>query len=123
MTSRVLPAAEYERLADSYLAPLRHAIPAEARVVVVEHEGQIVASWLAFKQTHLEGCGIAAEYRKNPAVVLHLMRGMRAALRELGANRVFTAAEDDQVRQLLAHLGAARLPGDHYVMEASCLSE
>ena len=123
MTHRILPASEYARLETTYLGPLRHAIPADARVVVVENDdGRIVASWLAFKQVHLEGCSLAEDYRRNPAVVRHLFQGMQDALGELGAARVYTAAVDDQVRRMLRKMGASQLDGDHYVMEATCLS-
>jgi hypothetical protein len=123
MTHRILPRADYARLDGTYLAPLRRAIPEQARVVIVEDEqGQIIASWLAFAQVHLEGVNIADDYRHSAQVVRHLLRGMREAVDELGASRVTSASDTEMVTDLLLHMGAEPLPGQHFVMEASCLS-
>ena len=115
MTSRILPPAEYARLADTYLAPLLEALPHDTQVVVVEDDGVIVAHWALMLLPHCECAWLHPLYRKNPAVVRRLYVGMVRAARDRGVSRVMTAAIDDEVRGLLAHLGAERLPGDHYV--------
>jgi hypothetical protein len=115
MTSRILPVAEYDRLADTYLAPLRDHFPAQTSVIVVEDGDRIVATWALMLVPHVEGVWTHPDYRHNPAVIRHLLTGMRREARAWGVSRVMTGAMDDTVRGLLAHLGAEPLPGDHYV--------
>ena len=124
MTQRILPRDEYYKLRDTYLAPIAAALPSSARVIVVEEGETIVATWALLFVPHVEGVWTHPDYRKSAAVVRHLVTGMRAELRESGVDRVYTAAVDDEVRKLLQHFGAEKLPGDHYVMEATlCPSE
>jgi len=40
---------------------------------------------------------------------------------ERDADTLATSAIDDDVKKLLAKLGATKLEGDHYVMRKSCL--
>jgi len=122
VTARILPRTEYARLADTYLSALRDVIPDEARVVVVEDDdGRIVASWMAFRVVHLEGCSVAEDQRGNPAVLRRLLGMMHRALGELGAVRVMTAADSDHVASLLFKLGAVPLPVEHFVLEVTAL--
>jgi hypothetical protein len=116
MTHRVLPAAEYDRLADTYIAPVVPGLGAETQIVVVEDGDVVVAHWALMTLPHVECAWIHPLYRKHPAVVRHLLVGMRQTARDAGVIRVMTAAIDDEARQLLRHLGATKLEGDHYVL-------
>jgi N-acetylglutamate synthase-like GNAT family acetyltransferase len=117
MTTRLLPPEEWARLAGTELDGVWANLPASARVVVVEdEEGRIVGCWSLFSVLHVEGVWIAPEHRGRSAVARRLLVGMRHQARDMGASGVCTAAVSDDVRALLDHLGAARVPGDHYVM-------
>lgn len=126
MTSRILPPSEYDRLADTYLAPLRGCFPAQTSVIVVEDGAQIVGTWALMLVPHVEGVWVHPAHAGKAAVVRHLVTAMRREARAWGVSRLVTAAVDDRVRDLLAHLGAEQLPGDHYVWpltEDVCRSE
>jgi hypothetical protein len=117
MTRRLLPAAEWSKLAGTELGAVWHALdPATAYVVVVEDGDAIVGCWLAFPQWHLEGCWVAPQHRKRGRVFPLLLDTMRGLLQGLGAKTVMTASVSAEVTHLLAHLEAVKLPGDHYVV-------
>lgn len=116
MTHRILPTGEYERLPDDFRAVVLAAPVGDVQVIVVErYDGEIVAHWAMVRIPHVEGVWIAPDYRKQPAVVRHLMVGMQSAARVWGVSRVTTAAVDDDVRRLLRHFGAEEILVDGIV--------
>jgi hypothetical protein len=117
MTSRMLPPDEWPRLAGTEAETLwPHLDPANAQVLVVEHEGQIVGTWTVMRMVHVECVWVHPAYRGTFGVVKRLLRGMRAAARTWGARTVLTGAMTDQVRGLITSLHGVRLPGEHYVI-------
>lgn len=116
MTSRVLPPAEWPRLAgteaEGFVAHLTDA----ARVVVVEHDGAIVGCHVLQPVLHAEGLWIHPEYRKKASVARRLWSTVRQTAREtFGVQWVATGAASDDIRGLLEHVGAVKLP-DHYMV-------
>jgi len=116
MTARLLPREEWAKLHGTELDAAVPYLPEPTHVVVVEQDGQIVGCWALMSYLHVEGLYIAPEHRKRGRVGWRLWQAMRDLVRSQGASVVLTAALSDEVRTLLAHVGATKLPGDHYVL-------
>jgi N-acetylglutamate synthase-like GNAT family acetyltransferase len=123
VTSRILPPAEWPRLAGTEAEALwPHLDPANAQVLVVEQDGEIVGTWTLLRIVHVECVWIREDCRGRFGVVKRLLSGMRAAARQWGARTVLTASLTDQVRSLVTSLGGQPLPGEHFVipLEGPC---
>lgn len=117
MTTRVLPYAEWPRLAETEAGPVwPHLNPAKAEIVVVEKDGQIVGCQIVMTVKHLEALWIAPAFRQRSSVGRRLWDAVKRVARADGSTAAFTSACDDRVRGLLAHVGAQQLPGDHYLV-------
>lgn len=117
MITRILPQAEWPRLAETEAGPVwPHLNPAHAQVLVVEHQGQIAGCWVLMHVLHAECLYIAPAYRHRPSVGRRLLVGLTRLATDAGMGGVWTAATSDAVRHLLEKFGAARMPGDHYIM-------
>lgn len=117
MTSRILPPEEWPRLAGTELeTSWPHLDPANAQIVVVEHEGVIVACWALMRVVHVEGVWIAPAHRGTLGVVKRLLTVMRGCARAWGASYVWTGAITDDVRGLIGRLGGKPIPFDCYAM-------
>jgi len=114
MTTRVLPPEEYPRLAGTEAEGL--AVPGSAQVLVVEDGDRIAGCWILMPILHVECLYVAPEYRKRASVARRLWIGMKRLVRDAHGSAVMTAAASDEVRDLLAHVNATKVPGDHYVM-------
>ncbi len=122
MITRVLPKEEWPRLRGTEAETVWPFLDAErASVIVVEDEGLIVGCHILMYVLHAECLWIAPEHRGRSSVARRLWSGVQRAVMSTGAKSIMTAACDDRVRGLLSHVGATKLPGDHYViqMEAS----
>lgn len=115
MTTRVLPPDEWHKLAGTEAEQAWPHLTASSQVLVVEHEDQIVGCWVLMPVLHVECFYIAPEHRKRASVGRRLLAGMARLVRLAGGSRVWTAAMSDDVRGLLDHIGATKVPGDHYV--------
>lgn len=114
MTRRLLPVSDWYRLAETpQLGPIWQHLPANARVVVVEDDGAIVATWALLPVVHVEGLWIAPSHA---AAGVPLLRGMRQEARAMGAERVWTGADSDAIRGLLERFHAQPVPYDSFVM-------
>jgi GNAT superfamily N-acetyltransferase len=117
LTSRILPPHEWPRLACTELeAVYPHLNPDDADVVVVEDDGRVVACWALLRVYHVEGVWVHPDYRKRGRVAGRLLEAMRGLCKRLKIGRVVTAAQSDDVRQLIVHLRGQVLPGDHFVI-------
>lgn len=117
MTTRVLPPAEWPRLAGTELDTVWPVMdPEKTRVVVVEDAGVIIACWAALVTVHVEGLWIAPTHRGKGGAARRLLRGMREAVTSLGASVVFTASTTDEMDTLIERAGGVRLPGDHFAL-------
>lgn len=120
MTTRLLPSEEWPRLAGTEAAAIwPHLDPLRAHVLVVEDAGVIVGTWVLMNVLHAECLWIAPEHRHGVSVARRLWTFMRRTARGLGVPVVATAALTDDVRALLDHVGATKVPGDHYAMRVS----
>lgn len=117
MTSRILPPEEWSKLEGTEAGPLwPHLDPSRTTVLVVEDGGVIVGTWLLLNVVHAECLWIAPAYRGRTSVARRLWTGMRRAAQAMKVPVVATAALTDDVRALLDHVGATKVPGDHYAM-------
>lgn len=117
MTSRVLPEAEWGRLAGTSLATAMDRLDGlhELVVIVVEDaEGQIVGHVAVFRAVHGEDWWIDPVHRGRAAVLKHLLEAMRAVTSAYGATAWVTHAESNEIGRMLAQLGGARLPGEAF---------
>lgn len=116
MTSRILPVAEWPRLVGTEAEAVWPHLPHGSHVVVVEQGAAIVGCHVLIPYWHVECLWIAPEARGRGGVARRLWGAVQRVARDLGVHVVLTAAMDDRVRGLLAHVGATKLPGDHYVV-------
>ena len=109
-----LPPDDWYRLAH---LPLAHSLPdpGNATILVVEHDGAIIAAWVAMTTIHLEGCFIAPEHRKKPGAVRAMIEGMSSLLADRGIPQVVTVTQTPEVGELAQHLGGTRL-GDLWMI-------
>lgn len=117
MTTRILPPEEWHRLNGTEAeAVWAQFDPARVTVLVVESEGAIVGTWVLMNVLHAECLWIAPAHRGRTAVARRLWAFMQRTARAIGVPAVATAALTDDVRRLLDHVGATKVPGDHYAM-------
>ncbi|HXG71330.1 MAG TPA: GNAT family N-acetyltransferase [Gemmatimonadaceae bacterium] len=116
MTTRVLDRAEWaEKLAGTELdAVWPHLQQEDAQIVVVEDGARVVGCWAVIRYVHVEGVWIAPSHRGKGSVARRLFAGMKRVAQQFGARAVLTGALTEDVRQLLRHLNATKLPGEHY---------
>lgn len=113
---RILPREEYGRLEGTETAAIVPHLRADGCVLVLEVDGQIVAAQAFQPILHAEGLWIHPEYRKQLPVARTLLLQIRNVVRDrFGLGWFFTAANSDDVREMLRKLGAQKLP-DHYVV-------
>jgi len=120
MTTRMLPPEEWPRLAGTEAETVWPRLdPARAQVLVVEASGTIIGCWVLLSVVHAECLWIAPTHRKHTAVARRLWSAMRRAAQTMGVSVVATAAVSDEVRRLLDHVGAVKVPADHYAMKVA----
>lgn len=117
MTTRSLPREEWDRLAGAEIsAVLPHVHATDVEVIVVEDDGRIVASWAVMRVVHLEGLWIDPEYRGRVGVARRLLVATLEAARRWTSGWAMTGAASDDVRAMLAKVGALPVPMEIYVM-------
>lgn len=120
MISRILPVDEWPRLEGTEAESIWPLLdPETAQVLVVEHDDAIVGCWVLQPVLHAECLWIAPEHRGKSSVARRLWVSMHQTARELGARTVATSAVSEDVKDLLAHVGAVEVPGELYVMTIS----
>ena len=117
MTSRILPQAEWSRLAGTEAETVWPLLdPNRSQVIVVEDEaGLVIGCWVLMLVAHAECLWIAPSARKRASVARRLWLGLHRAAASMGVTTIATAALTDDVRDLLQHVGAMPLPGEHFV--------
>lgn len=117
MTTRLLPVVEWPRLQGTEAEALYPLLqPDRSIVVVVEDGDQIVGCHVLLWVLHAECLWIHPAHRGKTSVARRLWRTVQRTARACGVHALMTAACDDTVRGLLAHAGAAQLPGDHFMV-------
>ncbi len=117
MTSRILPPAEYAKLASTELGALWSQLPPHTRVVVVEDQDQIVGCHVLVTVVHAECLWIHPDHRGRASVARRLWTAVKHELREhFHATGFATAAMSAEVRHLLQHVQADPIPGAHFMV-------
>lgn len=118
MTARILPVDEWPRLAGTLLEPAWPTFdPDRTQILVLEHDGQIVACVAQTLLWHLEGAWIAPAHRKKTAVARRLWACTRQMVRDSGAREVWTMAVSADARRWIPKLGAVtRLACAHFAV-------
>lgn len=116
LMARVLPPEEWPRLKGTEaerLWPLLN--PACSRVLVVEDEGEIVATWTLMVVVHAECLWSHPRYRGARGVAKRLLGLMREVVYGWGSNNVMTAADRPEVADLIKRFGGVSVPGEMFV--------
>lgn len=117
MTSRVLPQAEWDRLAGTEVAPIVAGLdPENTQVLVIEQDGQIVGTWAIVRLVHVECVWVHPDHRGKASVAARLLAGMRVLARRWGATGVWTGAVSPDVEALIEKLGGLPVPGAQFVI-------
>ena len=118
MNTRLLPLAEWDRLAVTGLPPfLPHVRPEDINVVVVEEDGKIVASLAVMRMTHWEAAWVDKDRRGNGGIVRALLKGAVEASRPFTSHWVIAQADQEHVKDILSRLGGVKIPDvESYVM-------
>lgn len=118
MTTRLLPADEWPKLAGTLLDPAWRAFdPVQARVLVVEEGSRIVGCAALFPAWHAEGAWIAPEYRGRLSVGRRLWVGMRRLWADLRIAEVLCMSTSAEGRKLCMGLGTVTpLECDHFAV-------
>ena len=112
-TTRLLPQEEWHKL------PVLDARFHDelSNIMVIEHDGEIIANWVLMPIYHAEGLWVKEDYRKNPAVIRRLITGMKAMTEQVNASYIVTVTHDKEVAALLDKFPKSeKLNGDFYLM-------
>lgn len=116
-TTRVLPPAEWPRLAGTEAEPLwPHLRPSDARVLVVEHGTEILGVWVLFRAVHAECVWVAPDHRGKGSVVRRLVQFMGEQARKWGYRTVVAGTTQPAVEVLLKKLHGVPVPGALYAL-------
>lgn len=118
LTTRILPPAEWSKLAGTEAEQVWPLLdPKRARIIAVEDGDRVVGCWVTYLMVHAECLWIADDHRGKSSVGRRLLRALRNVVRGWGADRAWTSAITDDVRGMLATIGARQIAAaDHYVM-------
>lgn len=109
MTVRVLD-ADRSCLAGLPVLDAGRSLPPErVRTVVVESEGQVVATLSVLQVSYIESAWLHPDHR-NAGTVRALVRAAWELASADGAAWGFSAAADDKVAEVLSRLGGTELP-------------
>lgn len=116
MNTRVLEPSEWHRVQDLDVGELLQFVRTEdVKVVVVEHEDEIIASWTIMRMVHLEGVWVHPQH-KNAGVVRSLIRKTKEEAAEWSSAWVVTSAASDAVRAILSRMHAKKVEADMYTL-------
>lgn len=117
MRTRVLEPEELGRL-DKTGQPLFPDVRPEdvSHVVVEDDAGKIVGALRVVNVRHFEGAWVDPAHR-NAGVVRSLLSMAEAVAVCRGSRWVFAGAADERMRDILARMGARRIPMDTWVLK------
>lgn len=116
MTTRMLPPAEWHKLAETVAGSIWPQLPpAHAEVVVVEDGAAIVGCYVLLQVLHVECLYIAPAYRRKVAVGRALFKALRQQIAS-AAGAVWITVAQDAVQRLVWRHRAEPIPGAHYLL-------
>jgi len=114
MTHRLLPKEEWPRLEGTLLWPAAKTFDPDARVMVVECDGEILACAAYYPQWHLDGVWIKPTAPKA-SVGRRLLRMVRDVAHDIGLSYVWAMVASERSHKLVRALGPVfRFNCDHY---------
>lgn len=118
MTSRILPASEWPRLAGTELADVwAQMSPETATIFVVENDGgEIVGCWSLLRLLHAEGLWIRPDAQGNAAAFRRLLTTMSDLAMAEGAQSVLTSALSPLIVDRIRRLGGSAMPGQPFAL-------
>lgn len=117
MRSRILPLEEWPRLQGTEAETIYPQLnPAHGHFLVVEDDGAIVGCLLVMTVVHVECAWIAPSHRKRASVGRRLLAALHQDAATLQVRAVVGAAQSDEMRLILGHLGATALPAAFYML-------
>src|SRR5258708_37907414 len=113
MIARVLPREEWSRLKGTEAEQLWPALnPSHSRVLVVEDEGEIIATWCLFPMVHAECLWAKPDHRGVYGAAKALLSLMRQEVAQWKVNAVMTASMSPHVTKLIEKFGGEKIPGE-----------
>lgn len=116
MDTRLVQHAEWSTWTDPELQALVRHLPADAVVVAVLEQDEIVGTWAAFQRWHVDGLNIKRSHRKRASVGRRLFLGMGRLLTAVNASTAITFAQSTRMRKMLAKVGGTKVPATCYVL-------
>jgi hypothetical protein len=118
LTTRILPVAEWPRLAGTLLETVWPTLdPRTTQILVVEAGDRLVGCWALLALWHLEGCWIDPARRGRAGVARAGLRAMRALLAAAGIGEVLMMATNPGSQALCQKLGTVTpLACAHYAV-------
>lgn len=123
LTRRVLPPEEWPEKLRGTALEHRDLNPACTRVVVVERDGQVIASCAALTLVHAEGLSIVEVERGNPGVARALLQTLLEVLVSEGVPEVLSQSESPEMDGIFARVGGSAIPGTCWVIPIATLEE
>ena len=116
MIGRVLSKDEWGRLDVTELPQISSVKPKEIDVVVVEHDGKIVASMEVLRVTHFESLWIDPEHRGNPALARQLLKTAITSSQQWEDRFAWGASATDHMSDILERVGGTKLPIESFIL-------
>lgn len=116
--TRLLPPAEWPRLAETELGPALDTLdPAAVTVIVAEDAaGAIIGCWSLITFAHVEGLWIAPAHRRRGTVLRELFERMCAVATDRGIPAVLTRSLQPTITRWILKRGGHPLPGEGFVL-------
>lgn len=118
MNARILPPEEWGRLPALTGMPNFSPImnPPDTEVIVVERDGEIVASMAVMRMTHFEAAWVHPSVKGNAGVVRRLLNASFDSARRFPERFAVAMCNERAVSDLLVRLGGSRMPVDSYAV-------
>lgn len=118
MISRILPSHEWHLLAgtESEVEAALTSLGPSTRILVVEDDGEIVATWAAIPTVHMECLWVKPSHRGLVGVARRLFSGLREIAAEFDVTAVVTSSLSPLVTDLIRRFGGSPLPGEMFIL-------
>jgi len=123
LMARVLPPEEWPRLNGTEAELLwPHMNPEQTRVLVVEDEGRIVATWTLLRVVHAECLWVAPGHRGIFGVAKRLLDLMKKEASAWNVAAVMTGSLTPHVTGLIQRFGGVPVPFESFILPVNGLT-
>ena len=117
MIARILPPEEYGKLDVTGMVCIAPACrPEDVQIIVIEEDGQIVATMGTYRVTHFEGLWIDPKHRGNAGVARRLMKAGISAAKKWTDQWVWGASGTDHMDDIMKRMGGVKMPVETFVL-------